>query len=302
MRTASLLAFAALVLATPAVGEATRVKDLYVDCRGQASAAPTVILESGAFGTSADWDLVLNELAAGGRVCAYDRAGVGDSPARAGEEDVTSIAEELASLLDALDETKPVILVGHSNGALYVETFAALWPDRVAGLVYVNGVTSNDIAEPLLLADLERERRLSNLAATAGDLGLAPLGARSVVDEEALPAEAASRKRAALSKPSVLRVARDEDRAIVPGLYITANLGGSPAQIPTVTIYGSRDPDKPLAAAWRRAEELPAQQAQHGWVLEAIGASHVSPLARDRAYIKAAVDWLRSSPGADVGH
>jgi hypothetical protein len=70
-----------------------------------------------------------------------------------------------------------------------------------------------------------------------------------------------------------------------------------------VTIFGSPNPDGRLAAAWRRAEELPAQQASHGWVLEAIGASHVSPLARDRAYITAAVDWLRStSPGADVGH
>ena len=208
------------------------VGGLYVDCRGEATTAPTVILESGAFGTSADWDLVLDDLSRGGRVCAYDRAGVGDSPPRAGEEDITSIAEELASLLDALGETRPVILVGHSNGALYAETFAALWPDRVAGLVYVNGVTSNDLSDPLLLADLTRERRLSNLAATAGGLGLASLGAGSVVKEEALPTDAARRKRRSLSHPRELRVARDEDRAIVPALYITVNLGGSPAQIP----------------------------------------------------------------------
>src|SRR5258708_16856255 len=136
--------------------------DLFVDCRGVAGPSPTVILESGAFGTSADWDLVLDDLARGGRVCAYDRAGVGASPARAGAEDVTSIAHELAGLLDSLGETRPVILVGHSNGALYVETFAALSPQRVAGLVSIKRLTSTHASDPALLAGLHRERRLAN--------------------------------------------------------------------------------------------------------------------------------------------
>jgi pimeloyl-ACP methyl ester carboxylesterase len=197
---ATVLAAAALILAGASSARAQPASNLFVDCRGQPTASPTVILESGAFGTSADWDLVLDDLAKEGKVCAYDRAGVGASPARDGTEDVVSIAHELAGLLDALGETRPVILVGHSNGALYAETFAALWPGRVAGLVYVNGVTSNDISDPLLLADLRRERRLSNLAATAAGLGLAPLAAPSVVKAEGLPPEARQRKLWALSR------------------------------------------------------------------------------------------------------
>ena len=50
---------------------------LHVECHGERNAAPTVILEAGAFGTSADWPLVLTDLAAGGRACAYDRSGLG---------------------------------------------------------------------------------------------------------------------------------------------------------------------------------------------------------------------------------
>jgi pimeloyl-ACP methyl ester carboxylesterase len=268
--------------------------ELHVDCRGEANSAPTVILESGAFGTSADWDLVLDDLAKGGRACAYDRAGVGASPPRDGGRDVVSIARELAALLDRLGETAPVILVGHSNGALYAETFAALWPERVAGLVYVNGVTSNDLADPILVADLDRERRLSHLAADAGELGLAPLAAPSVVGVEDLPPDAAHRKIAALSRPRRLRVARDEDRAIVPGLTTTAALGGSPLQIPTVVIIS--ESAGPLAAAWRAAEIVPATRARASWILDMPGASHTSPLARDRAYVTAAVNWLRSAP------
>lgn len=297
-----------IALSAGSAATAETVNGLRVVCRGKRAQAPTVILESGAFGTSDDWALVLPDLARGGRVCAYDRGGVGGSAPSSGGSDVTAIADELAGLLDRLGESRPVILVGHSNGALYVETFAALWPDRVAGLVYVNGVTSNDIADPLLLADLGRERRLSDLAADAGALGLARLGAGAVVNAEGLPDEAAASKRRALSGPIRLRVARDEDRAIVPGLFITANLGGSPSSIPTVSIYGGPDPGSPLASAWLKAEAVPSERAVRGWTLEAVGATHVSPLSRDRAYLIAAVDWLRSmfstagSPDADIGH
>jgi pimeloyl-ACP methyl ester carboxylesterase len=303
---AVLLALMAKSSASAAAGE--RVGGLRVDCRGERTNAPTVILESGAFGTADDWALVLPDLSRGGRVCAYDRGGVGGSAPRAGGTDVTAIAEELAGLLDRLGETAPVILVGHSNGALYAEAFAALWPERVAGLVYVNGVTSNDNAEPLLLADLARERRLSNLAADAGAIGLASLGAGTVVEAEELPVEAAASKRRALSSPKRLRVARDEDRAIIPGLFTIAALGGSPPSIPTVSIYGGPVPGSPLASAWRRAEAVPSERAVHGWTLEAVGATHVSPLARDRSYVLVAVNWLRSlapsghSPDADIGH
>ena len=52
---------------------------LFTDCRGDKTAAPTVILEAGAFGNSADWDYVVQDLSVGGRVCAYDRAGLGRS-------------------------------------------------------------------------------------------------------------------------------------------------------------------------------------------------------------------------------
>jgi pimeloyl-ACP methyl ester carboxylesterase len=272
---------------------------LYVDCRGQASASPTVILESGAFGTSSDWDFVLADLAKGGRVCAYDRGGVGASPPRAGDESVTAIAHELAGLLDRMGESAPVILVGHSNGALYIETFAALWPSRVAGLVYVNGVTSNDLDDAALLRFLADERRLSDLAVDAASIGLAPLGASTMVKAEGLEGEAAARKIAALTDLRSLRVARDEDRAIVPGLTVTRELGGSPPSIPTVVIVGETRPDLFSSRAWRAAEIVPARRARRSWILDAVGATHVSPLARDRAWIVAAVDWLRSLSGGE---
>ena len=269
---------------------------LYVDCRGEPSSVPTVILQSGAFGAAADWSLVLPDLAAHGRVCAYDRGGIGASPARADPPTPEAIARELAGLLDKLGETRPVILVGHSNGALYAEAFAALWPRRTAGLVYVNGVTSDDLDYPLLLDDLASERRLSDLAVVAGDLGLGPMVAGILTGATGLKGEDAARKRAAISRPSQLRAARDEDRAVIPGLTQVRALGGSPPGVPTAVIVGALDPDAPLAKDWHAAETASAMRAHRSWILDAPGASHTSPLARDRAYVVAAVDWLRSLP------
>ena len=267
---------------------------LFVDCRGQASASPTVILESGAFGSAADWDLVLDDLAKGGRACAYDRAGVGRSPPRSGGQDVTAIARELKALLDQIGEGRPVILVGHSNGALYAETFAAMWPERVAGLLYINGVTSDDLDYPDLLHDLTVERRLANLAALSGDVGLASRVSDALAGFGGFSGEAARRKRLDMADPAVLRVARDEDRAVIAGLTTVRMLGGSPAGVPTAVVSSQTLPE-PLSKTWRTAEQAPARRAAMRLILNVPNATHTSPLMRDRGYVATAVDWLRDA-------
>lgn len=278
----------------PPSPQAPLTAGVYVDCRGAPTASPTVILEAGAFGTSADWDLVLADLSSGGRVCAYDRGGTGRSPQRAGGEDPVSIAHELAAMLDSLGETTPVILVGHSNGALYAEAFASLYPARVAGLVYVNGVGADDLDDPRLLRYLADERRLSDMAVTAARIGLSPLIASTLIGAEGLQGPPKDAKHRALTCVTCLEAARNEDRQIVPGLAAVRALGGVPANIPIVVIVGTTEPKLGSARAWRAAEVAPAARAQRSWILDAVGATHVSPLARDRAYVSAAVDWLRS--------
>ncbi|MEI9890618.1 MAG: alpha/beta hydrolase [Caulobacteraceae bacterium] len=255
---------------------------LHLDCRGEPSAAPTVILESGLFGTASDWDRVLDNLAKGGRTCAYDRAGLGRSPPRPGGEDVVSIAQELHGLVERMGETRPVILVGHSNGALYVEAFAAMWPKQVAGLVYVNGVTSDDLDYPVLIHDLVKERGLANLAVSGARLGLAPLIADVVTGASGLTGQAALDKRRALGNLAHLSVARDEDLAMIPGLSTVRGLGGAPPGIPLAVIVGAVDPASELAKAWRAAGVAAAARAQSSWMLDANGATHTSPLVRDR--------------------
>ncbi len=268
---------------------------LFVACRGEQTAAPLVILESGAFGTSADWADVLKALGEGGRACAFDRAGLGRSPGPPGHVTAIGRGEEIGALLDQLGWRGRVILVGHSNGGLYVEAYARLHPERVAGLVYINAVGSEDLAFPRLLESLRQERRLSNLAVTLGRMGLSRLVADVLAGGETLAGPAQSRKRQGLERLGALIVARDEDRAMLPGLCAVARLPPLPRDIPVVAVFGDLDPSLPLPRDWSAAEREPAEQANHGWVLDAANATHTSPLTRDRAYLEAAIDWLRSS-------
>lgn len=297
------LAVVFLVFAFGARAEEAR---LFTDCRGEKTAAPTVILEAGAFGNSADWDYVVRDLSAGGRVCAYDRAGLGRSRGVDGPKDPISRGRQLAGLLDQMGETGPVILAGHSNGALYIEAFARLFPERAAGLVYINGVTSDDLDSPVLLSDLAKERRLADLAARGERLGLAPVMAPLLVDEMRLHGDAASRKYHSLTCRSCVQAARDEDRLVIPGLADVRALPGDISRIPVAVISTDTNPDSELASAFHKAEIAPALRARYGWILDAPGGTHISPLARDRAYIVAAVNWLRATyaslPDAGVRH
>jgi pimeloyl-ACP methyl ester carboxylesterase len=108
-------------------------------------AGPTVVFESGQGLGMASWDRVAPRLAGCARVVVYDRPGIGDSPARLSNRPVMAdtVADELARLLRAIGAAPPYILVGHSLGGLYVQSFARRNPKDVAAVVLV------DAASPL---------------------------------------------------------------------------------------------------------------------------------------------------------
>lgn len=266
---------------------------LHVECTGTRSLAPTVILESGALGTASDWGLVMRDLSSGGRVCAYTRAGLGASRPRTRAPTAEAITDNLRRVLEDIDEPDPVILVGHSNGALYAEAFARRWPGRVAGLVYVDGVNTTALASPKIVQALRVERWHIEFARIAGELGLAPALAQESVASMGLRGRAAERKRRALTSETHLRASAQEERLIMQALRATAMEQPLPSNIPIVVLIAAEDPNAPLAKAWRSVQLASAIPAQQHWILDMPGATHVSPLGRDRAYVVAAVDWLR---------
>jgi pimeloyl-ACP methyl ester carboxylesterase len=112
-------------------------RHMQIDCRG--SGAPTVVFEAGldTMG-SLSWSAVHDAIAATTRACAYSRAGVMWSERRGGKFEPDSVAQDLHALLLAAGERAPFVLVGHSLGGPYIMNFTRLYPQEVAGLVFVD--------------------------------------------------------------------------------------------------------------------------------------------------------------------
>ena len=111
---------------------------LFLSCSGPTGKGPTILLEAGGGGTSADWNLVREQLGTDVRVCAYDRAGLGRSERGPSPRTMRQEVFELHALLAAAKEPAPYVLVGQSIGGLLARLFAQSYLDEVAGVVLVD--------------------------------------------------------------------------------------------------------------------------------------------------------------------
>lgn len=78
------------------------------------------------------------------RACAYDRAGMGwsDPPATTNP---AREAEDLHALLAAASEAPPYLITGASRGGLLIRDYLARYPSEIAGLVFVDPSTEDNL-------------------------------------------------------------------------------------------------------------------------------------------------------------
>ena len=101
---------------------------------------PAVILESGIGdgGTMSGWEIVQKKVKDFAQICLYDRAGLGKSEKGPEPRNTIQIANELHTLLRAAEVEPPYIMVGHSMGGLHIQTYAMLFPEDIAAMVFVD--------------------------------------------------------------------------------------------------------------------------------------------------------------------
>jgi pimeloyl-ACP methyl ester carboxylesterase len=144
---------------------------LHLECHG--SRGPTVILEPGAGGSAASMGLIAPAVAGDSRVCVYDRAGRGWSDPAPSPPDGAQIATDLHALLDRAHIPGPYVLAGHSFGGLYVRTYAAKYPDEVAGLVLVDSTAAQDSpVSPQDVGAYSLLKHVTSLIATTSRVGV----------------------------------------------------------------------------------------------------------------------------------
>src|SRR5919199_4227999 len=186
---------AAEARAHPAPGQLIDVGGhrLHLSCTG--SGSPTVVLEPGAGMTSSDLGLITPAVAGETRVCVYDRAGRGWSEPADTPQDGAQIATDLHTLLHRGQVPEPYVLAGHSFGGLYALSFAARYPQEVAGMVLVDSTAPAPAgqrreAPPGEGGTSDLVGRLTALASASARLGLGglvgtPSHVRSTLDEYA---------------------------------------------------------------------------------------------------------------------
>lgn len=172
---------------------------LHLSCTGAGS--PTVVLEPGAGEMSSSLAWIAPAVAQETRVCVYDRAGRGWSEPADGRQDGARVATDLHTLLQRAGVPGPYVLAGHSFGGLYALTFAARYPDEVAGMILVDSTAPADHASPTSgTGSYDLLGRVSAAMSAAARLGLARLVAQ--FSYPSLPPQARAEARASMSTAS----------------------------------------------------------------------------------------------------
>ena len=114
-------------------------RTIHIVCVGPTdSGRPTVVFESGGGVPYENWGDLMAALKPTDRACAYDRAGIGMSPAAGAPRTVRDQVADLAAVLEQVGVTGPIVYVAHSAGGWNAILYTAEHPDQVVGVVLVD--------------------------------------------------------------------------------------------------------------------------------------------------------------------
>jgi pimeloyl-ACP methyl ester carboxylesterase len=259
--------------------------NLFLECWGDGS--PVIVIDVG-FGDSIDnWTALRERLAGLTRVCIYERAGYGHSEPGPEPRDSGRMATELKTLLEAADEQMPVLLVGHSLGALNIHKLATRHPPMVAGLVLLEppalGFIAGD-AFPDLREMADRMTREFQTAAAAA------AGSESFLDRQrAGYFRMLASEHGALFEETARQFVRNHARSIVP-LIVVGSGRPNPA-------FGERAAE--FQEFWIRQNRVLAEESVRGRFVLVEDSGHFLHLdAPDRIVeiLQQEIDRIRQDP------
>jgi pimeloyl-ACP methyl ester carboxylesterase len=230
-------------------------RHMQIDCRG--SGAPTVVFEAGldTMG-SLSWSAVHDAIAATTRACAYSRAGVMWSEPRAGKFEPDNEARDLHALLLAAGERAPYVMVGHSLGGPYIMNFTRLYPQDVAGLVFVDASHPDQVGRMAQAAGkkMEAGKTMMKAASALSWTGIPRLVAAHTVSPT-IPAQAKLAEDAYISRSlgSALEELESLDATLAAAGQLR-QLGDRPVVVLTAM--------KPYPAAMLQAMQMTTEQGR----------------------------------------
>ena len=103
-----------------------------------------IIVESSLNSCIGEWWHLGEKLSEKYTVLLYERAGYGSSTKSSLDRTPKNIANELHNLLSLIHHEDKIIFIGHSQGGLYAQQYARLYPELVKGLILIDPLSAND--------------------------------------------------------------------------------------------------------------------------------------------------------------
>ena len=274
---------------------------------GQGS--PRVWLENGWLGTTLGWGCFQHKLAEHTRVCAYDRAGIAWSDPVDGNRSAQNEADEFVALLDALGENEPVILLAWSGGGPVAQIVAADHPERVAGLILMDGIPPGyDLWATQTYPERyprERFERMETVRCFAEKAAAGKLREADIVDwltPEILQRHGKRYLKLLLNSPNYWWTYYWQNQYLIAS-DAQARAKGKLGELPLTIIVATQDLPgddpytKSLGQMWRALQYPQAQLSTRGKVMP-VAAGHAVFRERPDAVISAVLDMMAVATGA----
>jgi hypothetical protein len=97
------------------------------------------------------WNKVFPELALENSVFLFNRRGVGASSKATETQDGMTIISEMRSVFSKLSLNPPYLLVAHSLGGIFANLYARIYPNEVAGIVFVDSPHPSEVIEQKII-------------------------------------------------------------------------------------------------------------------------------------------------------
>jgi len=101
---------------------------------------PVVVFENGMASSFGSWQTVAAEISKTHAVFRYNRPRIGESENDSLPPTIAHIVSNLRKMLLKKGLEPPYLLVSHSFGGAYIRSYASMYPDEIAGLVFVDPI------------------------------------------------------------------------------------------------------------------------------------------------------------------
>jgi pimeloyl-ACP methyl ester carboxylesterase len=101
---------------------------------------PTVVFENGMASGFGSWETIAAEISKTNAVFRYNRPRIGESENDSLPPTTAHIVNNLRKMLLQKGLQPPYLLVSHSFGGAYIRSFASMYPNEIAGLVFVDPI------------------------------------------------------------------------------------------------------------------------------------------------------------------